>query len=68
MSPLVWIYAEASMERQCPNCRAEPNEYCRRPDGYVRRIPCIARIPHVDPAVQPIDDHLNTTYLTKERA
>ncbi|MDO3636010.1 zinc finger domain-containing protein [Mycolicibacterium arseniciresistens] len=38
------VYADAAMERQCPNCGAEPNDYCRRPDGEIRSVPCILRV------------------------
>lgn len=38
------LYADAAMDRQCPNCRVGPNEYCKRPDGQIRAVPCIIRI------------------------
>lgn len=44
MTPIVWVYATAQMDSQCPNCHAAPSDYCRRPDGHVRAIPCIARM------------------------
>lgn len=37
------LYAEADMDRQCPNCRADAHEWCRRDDGSQKRIPCLAR-------------------------
>ncbi|WP_448385940.1 hypothetical protein [Mycolicibacterium sp. XJ1904] len=32
------------MDRQCPNCQAQPHQWCTRPDGSVRPVPCIARM------------------------
>lgn len=43
---LAYIDLGADMASRCPNCHMPPNEYCRRPDGHLRRTPCIARIPH----------------------
>ena len=37
-------YADANMHTECPHCGAEPNQFCTRPDGVVRRTPCIKRI------------------------
>lgn len=37
-------YALAEMDMRCPNCGAEADDYCRAPDGYTRKIPCIARL------------------------
>ena len=37
------LYAEADMDRQCPNCHADAHEWCRRDDGSQKRIPCLAR-------------------------
>lgn len=38
------IYADAAMDRECPNCQAPPHRWCKRPDGETRPIPCIARM------------------------
>lgn len=38
------VYADAAMGRRCPNCHVAPNAWCRRPDGKVRSVPCIARL------------------------
>ena len=38
------VYADAAMDRECPNCLAPPNQWCRRPDGQVRSVPCIRRM------------------------
>lgn len=47
MSGAIWdSYADAAMDQPCPNCRAGPDTWCTRPDGRVRRTPCIARIPN----------------------
>ncbi|WP_438941685.1 zinc finger domain-containing protein [Mycobacteroides abscessus] len=41
----IWeAYADADIGHQCPNCGAAPNVWCSRPDGRVRRTPCLARI------------------------
>lgn len=32
-----------SLNVDCPNCGAEPKQWCTKPDGRVRRIPCIER-------------------------
>ena len=37
------LYAEADMDRQCPNCRADAHEWCQREDGTQKRVPCLAR-------------------------
>jgi hypothetical protein len=41
--PLHNAYAYAEMAEHCPNCQSPAGDYCRRPDGCYRRIPCIAR-------------------------
>jgi hypothetical protein len=33
-----------SLEVLCPNCDAEPGEFCRHEDGVARKIPCPKRI------------------------
>lgn len=38
------IYADAAMDRECPNCQAPPHGWCKRPNGETRPIPCIARM------------------------
>jgi hypothetical protein len=42
--PARGAYAYADMDRQCPNCGAEPYEFCRAGHGHPRRVPCVARI------------------------
>ncbi|WP_156660643.1 hypothetical protein [Mycobacterium sp. 852002-10029_SCH5224772] len=37
------LYVNADMDHQCPNCRADAHEWCRRDDGSQKRIPCLAR-------------------------
>ena len=37
------LYADADMDHQCPNCRADAHEWCRRDDGSQKRIPCLVR-------------------------
>lgn len=32
----------------CPHCDAEPGEPCRKPDGRVSRVPCVARLAAAD--------------------
>lgn len=38
------VYAEAAMDRECPNCQAPPQRWCKRPNGETRPIPCVARM------------------------
>lgn len=38
------IYADAAMDQECPNCQAPQNGWCKRPDGAIRPIPCVARM------------------------
>lgn len=43
----IWdAYSDADLIHPCPNCRAGPNTWCTRPDGRVRRTPCLSRISH----------------------
>ena len=51
--PVNGAYALADMTRMCPNCRAEPDTYCRHTDGTDRRIPCISRIPKLPDPYTP---------------
>lgn len=45
MSGPIWdSYADADLTRPCPNCSAKPDVWCARPDGRVRRTPCLARM------------------------
>ncbi|WP_283613458.1 hypothetical protein [Mycolicibacterium poriferae] len=41
----IWdSYADvADMSRPCPNCGAV-NTWCTKPDGRVRRVPCVSRL------------------------
>ncbi len=41
----IWqAYADTgALEVSCPNCDAAPDQWCTRPDGRVRRVPCIDR-------------------------
>ncbi len=36
----VYVYASDS----CPNCGATAGEWCQRPPGHYRPMPCIARL------------------------
>lgn len=47
------VYADAAMDRACPNCHAAPNDWCTRPDGEIRSVPCIARMRATDPNRNP---------------
>lgn len=33
----------------CPNCAAEPGQYCRHPSGHERKMPCPQRIREIQP-------------------
>jgi hypothetical protein len=37
------LYADADMDRECPNCHAEAHEWCQREDGSLKRMPCLVR-------------------------
>jgi hypothetical protein len=37
-------YRFAFMDETCPNCDADPGDYCYRPDGQYRRTPCLLRM------------------------
>lgn len=41
---------------ECTNCGAQPGTWCTRPDGRVRRTPCLARITAVAPVKGRIPD------------
>ena len=59
-------YADAVMHRDCPNCGAPPNDWCRRADGHIRRPPCIKRIrPAVGVAV--FGDSASPLYVAKRQ-
>lgn len=54
-------------DRPCPNldCLAPPNEYCRRPDGHLRRLPCIARMKRDNDTNTRIANELTTEPETR---
>lgn len=62
MKALPWVYADANMHQQCPNCRAEANDYCRRPDGHIRAIPCLARMSKRDLSPETYLDQLEAEH------
>lgn len=39
-----YVNVNARLSDPCPNCGAEPYDYCTRDGGYVRRLPCLARM------------------------
>jgi hypothetical protein len=39
----------ATLPVGCTNCGAQPGSWCTRPDGRVRRTPCLARITAATP-------------------
>lgn len=41
--PLDEVYADGPIDRHCTGCGAQPQDYCRHPDGTVRKIPCPQR-------------------------
>jgi hypothetical protein len=53
--PARGAYEFADMDRPCPNCAADPYEFCRAGHGHPRRVPCVARITKLTPAT-PIPD------------
>lgn len=42
--PVFDAYANGPSSRHCPNCGAQPNEYCHHPDGSLSTIPCLQRL------------------------
>lgn len=47
----IWAaYSDVDPALPCPNCGADAGVWCSRPDGRVRRVPCVAR-PRVDAVV-----------------
>jgi hypothetical protein len=46
---LTGAYSYARMNDTCPNCGAAPGDWCRRPDGHHRRIPCLLRMARPNP-------------------
>jgi hypothetical protein len=49
--PILDVYADAAMDRECPACGAAARDWCRRRDGEYRRTPCIARLKYAVPEV-----------------
>lgn len=43
-TPIWRAYALATMSSPCPSCSAPAHVWCTKPDGRVRRTPCLARI------------------------
>lgn len=45
MRGAIWAaYSDTdALSTSCPNCGALPGRWCTKPDGRVRRIPCVAR-------------------------
>lgn len=44
--PVREAYADADLHRQCPNCRADVGDWCRRDNGTPKRTPCLKRMTH----------------------
>jgi hypothetical protein len=45
--PVVAAYADTgAIDRSCPNCGANPQEYCIHDNGVQRKMPCPNRLPH----------------------
>jgi hypothetical protein len=42
--PIWQAYADTgALDVACPHCGAEPEQWCTREDGRVRRVPCVDR-------------------------
>jgi hypothetical protein len=54
-------YAYADMDQPCPNCSAEPHEFCRAGHGHPRRVPCVARITKLPDPTDPDPDRGSAT-------
>lgn len=37
------IYADGAIDLHCPNCGAQPLQFCRWPEGRERKLPCPQR-------------------------
>lgn len=42
--PVIDAYADGAIDRHCPNCAAEPLQFCRHDDGTPRKMPCSHRL------------------------
>lgn len=42
--PVYDAYANGPSGRDCPNCGAQPGQYCHHPNGSVSTIPCLQRL------------------------
>lgn len=41
--PVPAAYAAADLTQRCSSCRADAGDWCRRDDGRVKFVPCLAR-------------------------
>lgn len=41
--PVIEVYADGAIDRQCTNCGAEPLQFCRYENGALRMLPCATR-------------------------
>lgn len=42
--PVIEAYADGAIDRPCPNCGAQPLDFCHHPDGTQRKMPCPQRL------------------------
>lgn len=43
--PVIDLYADGTIEIACPDCHVDAHEFCRHPNGALRKIPCGGRKP-----------------------
>ena len=51
--PVRGAYQYADLDQPCPNCAADPWEWCRAGHGHPRRVPCVARITKLPDPTDP---------------
>lgn len=45
--PVVEAYVDSgAIDLHCPNCGANPQQYCTHDSGIERKMPCPNRLPH----------------------
>lgn len=43
--PVIDLYADGTIEIPCPDCHVDAHEFCRHPNGALRKTPCGGRKP-----------------------
>jgi hypothetical protein len=68
MNGAIWdAYRDTgTLDIACPHCDATPGTFCTRPDGRVRRVPCIDRIA-ASGAVPDVRDYTEPRHQRREQ-